>query len=413
MEKYYINVPISEINAQDNILQRFNHIVNIDDYKILPNNNCANVYNIHYKHILKLSLNILPITYSPDPCISAASCAGSAEKYMYQTEIEPNVVQFKSKLKILYITPNSHIYSNITNYNARNLNNSIIANLLASCEFKNQDDFNFVKNKCILSIDNFILIGINEKVCEDFEINELNECGITYMTYQTIKKKGIEGLKSILENNPIHVIFDLSVMDKMSCPCVTKYNNGQKSYTNIDGFNTTQMTDIFRSLSSLNIVGLDVTMFNFQQNQPPLLQKITSETAKLPLKYMLKVREKKINIMTADSKFLIWRPREQCDSRDVCWSILYIGCSELKNKLIEKIEKDSELIEREFDDYNDVCKITTYNFINEYTNEVDYTYISTTTINEQQQKVLTSQTCILDRVLSPDQKIDMAFQLIS
>ena len=54
--------------------------------------------------------------------------------------------------------------------------------------------------------------------------------------------------------------------------------------------------DFFDKFNSLNIVGLDITGFNLREKTPDVLFKLTTETAKLALIHLLKIKEKKINI---------------------------------------------------------------------------------------------------------------------
>ncbi len=115
------------------------------------------------------------------------------------------------------------------------------------------------------------------------------------------------------------------------------------------------------------------------------------------------MKEYSINIYNENTRFLIFKPVDElCNPNEIDigddygWYILRNIPKELKEELFKEIEDDS-------------IKIIT---INENNTDIDI-MVSSSTINEQNNKCYYTSSSYKDCTLYPDEKISMMFELIN
>jgi len=386
MKPFFINVLSEGITADKKIFNGFDFHTDQSLYEKKDTDGIPSIYNFMYEFVKGLPKDRLIVTFSPDPTISTGTICGLAEKYMYQV-YEQNTMVYKSNLKVIYLTATPHISTNMDNYN-----DCILS--VCMCETSTTT----TKHKLIMQPDNFILVGLNQYLSDDADMDYINQTNITYFDLRQIRKKGIckiiNHICMLVAENPTHIIFDLGCMNLSTAPCVIRNSMGEKS--NI-GFDLDEANMIMDLLSNLNIVGLDIVGYDTRISETDIAFRITSETAKIPLRKILKLKEKKINIFNQSSRFLIWRPIEKISETDMGWLILRGIELDLREKLLQQIDIDS------------IITITT---TDDDGNMVDV-YISATTMEEQESKSIYDTYSIMDCCLLPSEKINMMFELLS
>lgn len=401
MNNYLINVSFPTITAKGHILNKFDYEVIDDMYNKFDDNGYPIVYNFLYKYILQLEKNNIVVTFSPDPAVSSSTISGFAERpqYMYCIPKKDNTISYLSKLKILYITGTPHLLTNYCDITVENLTNSIISNLLCLNE-----RISYTGHKLKLNSDQFFVIGLNENLIENDQNEMLHNLGITNFTLKQLRKKGISNvIKSINEiicDDPIFVVFDMSVTSYEIAPCVNRFiKDGMHNINlkHLNGLNVVELKELFLNVNKTNLVGMDITGYDFRIDSKELAYRITAETAKIPLTILLDFKEKKINIFNEDSRFIIYRPIEQEDENDVGWFILKGMSLGMREELMKDIDSDT---------------ITTMTI--ELDGEDQSVLISTTTMTEQESKTYFDiEIKITDCVLYPAQKAQMMFELLN
>lgn len=386
------NSSTGNLSAKNHIVNKTNYETVADMYNSVDDNDIPIIYNFMYKYIKQLD-NKLPIVLSSDIAISSATIAGNAEKFIY-TEQTKDHVNFLSKLKIVYFTSTPHLSMDLTEININNLSNSIISNLISNV------DCTYTKHQLKLDPDQFILIGINENILNDMQIEELHKSNITHFTLKQIRKKGLnsilETIKDIVLDDPVHIAFNLSVMSYESTPMVNRFIK-EISIDKLNGFNQKELTAILEYVKSFNIVGLDITGYDFRTTNTSndlintRAYRITCEVPQLILKHLANIKEKKINIFNENSKILIWRPLYQTSSDDIGWFILRNVSLDVREKLIQST--DDNIITFTVDD-EDV-------------------YITSTTYSEQENMSYYAANNIYDCVLYPGEKMNLVFEMLN
>lgn len=194
--------------------------------------------------------------------------------------------------------------------------------------------------------------------------------GVPFITPTKIKTLGIDKIvdyiQSVIENRKVHVCLDMKV----------------HNIVNPEGLYHFQ---IMRILSTLwnNICSLDIVEFD---------KSLVSVIQNMILK-LCNLKEKRVNLFSEDSWFLVYRPLEQTDPElDAGWYILRGLSIEQSNDILSKIG-DDEIITLEIDD-------------EEY-------LVTKTTVNEQNERTYFSSSTIHDVVLFPDEKVYMVPELIN
>jgi arginase family enzyme len=327
-------------------------------------------YELLYEHIKSLQDDKKIITIGGDNSISAATIAAMNEKYMVQQG-----QQFDSSLKILWID----CFPDIDNFytsGTKNLNDMPVASLLGLT------DPTFVPHKLLIKPEQIVYFGLASNI----DTNILNDIGIEYYTDKKIKQLGNESMINILkdyfDNSPIHVVLDMKVFNGKLAPCVDPINA-----------NGLEEKDVISILSSFknDIVAMDVTEFN-----PYLGKNIevanTKELIKKCLMETFPIKEKNINIINENTKFLISRPSIQESLDDYGWYILAGVSDDYKEKLMKSIA-DDEIITIDID-------------------EIEY-LVTKTNMNEQNEKSYYTTVNLFDTVLFPNEKISMVFELVN
>ena len=290
--------------------------------------------------------------------------------------------RYNSTIKIVYFTDKFHTET-LDKINIKTLTNATISNLLGL------NEFTYTRHNLSLDEDNFILVGIND------EVYEIEETDMTYFTLTQIQKKGMKTImryiNEITENNKVFVVFDMAVMDRRIAPAITKFGNSTK------GLSLEDFEIAMSMLNKNNIVGLDITGYDLRMKKELPEFRVTCEIARNVLKYLLDIKEKRINIFNESSRFLIWRPIEQKDHDDLGWFILRgIPFSE-REKLIDRIGVDNIISTQSVDENDEPIDV----------------YITTTTIEEQEEKIYSMAQDIKDCILYSGEKVNMMFELIN
>lgn len=400
MEKnnYFINVNFNRMSGLNHIFNKFDYEVIEEMYKNCDEQGIPLTYDFMYKFISLLPKNKVVVTISPDPAITASTIAGMSEKYMYG-QVEGNS-RNTPNLKIIYLTATPHLLGNYKEITIENFTNSIVSNLIG------KSNFSFVKNKLLLNPEQFFILGINDNLLEDDQKEELDNSEISYFTMSQIRKKGIFNVMDYINekigNDPVMIIYDMSCASHSTAPCVTRFlrEGIRTNVKDLNGFTNEELLKIFNKINTENLVGLDITSFDFRIDDKEIGYRITCESAKLALS-LLRIKEKKINIFNEHSRFLIHRPIEQINEKDKGWYILRGVPLDLRESIMKKLNNDT---------------ITSLNIDIEGDGNEETVLIATTTIFEQEKfSYLNNEDKlkITDCVLFPVEKTSMMFELLN
>lgn len=242
---------------------------------------------------------------------------------------------------------------------------------------------------------NIFMIGLKEKP----------DLLMDYIEMTRLKKIGIETtlqiINSFIKEEPVYVIINLNILSGSYCPSTKRTSiSTTTSATTTENLLTPQELDKiikFFKEKETQILGLDIIGFDASIDiESKRASKLTTETMRNIIRDIFELKEKKINIMTESSKFLIYREAEQEDfETDIGWKLLRNISLELKDKLIQMV--DDKIIELE---------IEIDSILEDY-------LITTTTIEEQEQKNYYVAETIGDCCLTPDEKKAMMFELVN
>jgi arginase family enzyme len=446
MQNHFINIPFNKSSAKGTIYNKFDYEISDILYSSMDNDEVPVVYNLTYKYIKSLKLNLRPIVFSPDYSISSATCIAMAEKFLEKGG-NNGIVKYSSTMKIVYFTSTSHT-KELTHISALDFSKSIITNIL------DQNKISYTKHQFIISPENIYMLGLNDNLITQDDKEKLNLEKIKFFTLSQVNKKGYENICQYLIDeicdSPVYIIYDMSVLSFDTSPCTFRLvdNINKNDKNKMDGFSYDIMLKIFESLKVLDIVGIDITGYNLKNDTPDVLFKITSQAAKIPLVSLLGLKEKKINIFNENTKIVICKPynpkqinwennvfsnkqeidyainniknvlnnndndndNDECDIgfdsdkeedereqvqelEDIGWYVMRGIPIELRENLIRKImESKDNIISYVLDD--------------------GHMYISYTTIEEQEKKSYYTATSIKDRALTPGEKLNLMFSQI-
>jgi hypothetical protein len=293
-------------------------------------------------------------------------------------------------------------------------------------------------NPNILYQKNIIYIGLDKNLIEDNTEEELNKLDNPFVPYITIQKiiklcqtnkldSIVKYINNICIDNIVNVIIDLQIIDINNCPSVKRDSN-QTKYISLDTIYKLLNKNI--NIKYLNILGFDSSI----DNPTNKLTKLTGNSCRNIIKYIFDITEKSINIFTEDTRFLIYRPIEQLlintDTNDN---------SEPENEPDSEPEHNPETDDistyidttKQTDDYGwyilrfmtlrereDIIKhlidrVITISVKLDDTDEETEIYITTTTINEQNNKSFYLANKIEDYCLFPKEKLAMMFELVN
>jgi len=360
----------------DEIKEHYDHEIPIKSFdgtiidSVVGHRICGG-YNELYKYVnqyLKHNPEKTIVTIGGDGSVSAGTVPGVNERFVKKVNNK-----YVSDLKILYIDAYPDIF-NFKSSKNKDLHELTVSSLMGHCKPK------FTQHKLLLKPNQFIFYGLQD--CSD--IDQLNSMEIEHYTVKKIKSIDINKLHdniiASLGSNPVHVVLDIKVFDKTVAPATFPLTNNGLTYIEVQS-----LLDKIKH----NIKSFDITEFNPYISQGAT--KITKELIKNILINTFNIKEKKINIFTEDSEFLIYRPIEQINEDDIGWYILACGTLEEREELIKNIPSDSiEIVTVENTKY----------------------YITKTTINKQNKKSYLASHNMYDMALYPHEKQIMCFKLL-
>lgn len=388
----FISIPtISNINSPKLIKKEFDHQFDPEMFNNLDDKQIPLIYQQIYDYFKNENKDNKLITISEDSSVSASTISAINEKYIIR-----NGDKFSSNLRILYIDACPDIDTeNSPSNSPNNFQNKIVSSLTGLL------NNTYTNHKLLLKPEQIIYFGINKNITENNQIMLLDQLEIKYFTLDRINKIGIEKiLNHILkefDNYPIHLVMDLSVFDTRIVPnkkIITNHLNEQIIFSN-QGFDFDQVNKIIECLknkiNTFDVVGFNLTCEN------NINDKLTIKLIKTLIVGIMNVQEKKLNIFTEDSRFLIYRPVEQENGEDIGWYILRFMNLEQREEILKNINLD-DIHNITIDDEND--------------NECDI-YISSTTVNEQEIMSYYVAQNIIDKCLFPPEKMIMLFELLN
>jgi hypothetical protein len=243
-------------------------------------------------------------------------------------------------------------------------------------------------NKLFIKHNNLILYGLqsdsnteylDNKFIEYYMANKINKIS---EKYYNSNNEFIDDIAKSMDNQPIHVILDIKI-------CGTEFTK-KDGYNITDSLSYDHIQLLLKSIQK-NIVSMDIVEFN-SSICTTSESKILREFARNIIRDILNVKEKIINIINENTRFLIYRPLEQQNSSDIGWYILSGLSMKKMNKLLQKIPTDD---------------ITTIDIDGE-----DY-LVTVTSMDEQNKKTFYNALTVTDITLFPNEKIDMCFRLLN
>ena len=177
-----------------------------------------------------------------------------------------------NELKVLWFDAHPDI-NTYESSESKNFHGMPLSYLTGLCQ---NPDFSFINNK--LNFDNLMYVGIRD--IDDYERKVIDEHNIKYISCDEINNNVDQSLDTILnfiDNNPIHLSFDVDSMDPSIIPCTgTRYGNG------LNLINTKKILD---KLVDTNIVNIDITEINLELGNKEEREKTISNTLLLFNKY--------------------------------------------------------------------------------------------------------------------------------
>ncbi len=389
------------IYTDNDIYSSVGYVKNTFDKEIKLDLTNEDSLNTNYKFYKTLD-NKIPVTISPYKLVSSFTIPAINEQYMYKevNEFIPgDHPKFKSSLNILYISSKPNL-DNYKKYTFKELTSSIISN---SCGYIPT----YTKHNMLLDISQFIFFGLNsDELTEEFKMKTDNYYDSTQVKGEKLKKT-LKFLKNKLQDNPVHIVFDLEVLSTNISPLSMRDTLIIRE--DKDNINLEELTLILQELKELNIVGLDIVNYFLINDDKSIVNRIQAETIQKIYGNLLKLSTKSFNVFNEHSKFLIFKPVEEIDEsneiNDIGWYIM---------RGINNIQQREELMSKIIDDQIIMIKIEDDNNNNENENKEDkYIYVTTTTIQEQNDFSYYSSDTFLDKCLYPDEKVDMMFELVN
>uniref|UniRef100_A0A6C0EBI6 Uncharacterized protein n=1 Tax=viral metagenome TaxID=1070528 RepID=A0A6C0EBI6_9ZZZZ len=377
MEPYFINICLDEKQTPINrIRKEFDLTIKDETYE--------KIYK-RYKLLNKTKM----ITVSHDSAVSSSTIAGTIERYITRTSDDDQNQLFTTDLKIIYIDSRPDLENN------DDKSECVVSNLV----FLNKETY--TKHSLLLRDDNIIYLGLDDNKITPLEEARLSELGIEYYTLKKIRQKSLDDiLENIVEfnkNSPVYIVFDMSVCSKKIAPYA-------KNNTD-DGFVLDDIICIGKKLSNLNIVGIDITNYDFDNPTTDIKFRLTNEVIQIIIKLLFNLKEKTINIYNEHSRFIIWKDID--DEDNIGWRILKNVPLTLREKIIEQIPPDTIIT-------FDMSKLK--NVDDEFEGSAEV-YLSTTTFAEQELlcwgRAEDTDEDFTKCILYPEEKLSMVFELLN
>ena len=389
MKHYFIN-----IYTDNDIFSSVGYVKNTFDKCIKLDISDEDALNNNYK-IYKTLENKIAVTISPYKLVSSFTIPALSEQFMYKelNDLLPgDHPKFKSSLNILYISSKPNL-DNYKKYTFKELTSSIISN---SCGYIPS----YTKHNMLLDISQFIFFGLNpDELTEDFKMKSDNYYDSKQVKGEKLKKT-LKFLCNKLQDNPVHIVFDLEVLSTNISPLSMRDTLIIRD--DKDNINLEELTLILEELKKLNIVGLDIVNYFLINDDKSMVNRIQVETIQNIYGNLLNLSKKSFNVFNEHSKFLIFKPVEEIEDTEINndnnigWYIM---------RGINNIEQREELMSKIIDDQIIMIKID---------DNIDkYIYVTTTSINDQNELSYYSSDSFLDKRLYPDEKVDMMFELVN
>ena len=409
------------IDYSQSIRQEFDNIIEKNIY------DSPDTYQELYKKFKNIitNKNKTYVNFSSDCAISAASIASLNELYSYKCG-----PIYKSDLKIIYINLSVDLelnnYDSIDKITNEIASKSIVSNLISM----SSDDVkrSYTKHMIDLELSQFIFIGPEQ--ITSLEENLFLETKTKYYMLNNLYKKLEQILDNIVDenkNSPIAIIFNMNSIHPKINLNTTNMSEIKKIGWNIDQINMIiNKLSKFNNNDNANIKMIDITGYNLYSKTINNIDNINNlenikdtetienmDNLQLNINFimkiyggLLKLKEYSLNIFTESSRFLIYKPMEEIyDSEEsgyhYGWYLLRNIPQKMRQELLETLDQDSIIIlDIPDDDPEDPDK------------EVEI-MISTTCINDQNEKCYYMSTSYKDCCLYPDEKLDMMFELVN
>lgn len=288
------------------------------------------------------------------------------------------------------------IYNTIDN-NGNKFDNKLLSNYLT--EFISSDnDANIIivgSDTDTVIYTHEILKNVANTIClTNNKIGDL-DC----ITIKKIKQLGINNIIPLISNNidtKLHLVIDVSICDSSYAPCTNKLENDiSLTYDEL-----LEIIELLKhKVSYFNIIGFNAYKDLLNDNNVYKCTKMTGDICRDIICRLFDIKNKKINLFTEDTKFLIYRPIVQDygddESIDVGWYILRHMTLNEREQLIKTI--DDNIITTEYDNGDDIIDV----------------YITVTTIREQNEKSYYTTSSVYDCCLFPREKSLMIFELLN
>jgi len=288
----------------------------------------------------------------------------------------------------------------------------------------------YLSNDPTIYINNVFYLGIDNEIGNEIESKLLDNMDSTNDTYFTLKKIKQLGFKTLIplilekfSDKQIHLVIDLGIFHHDFVPSVVRQHNDENHENNFLSFSDLQelVNQLQNKIMHLDIVGFDTsiddTAFRFT--------KMTGNVCRYIIRDIFTLADKKINVFSEDSKFLIFRPvvqthydnkdkdKNNLDSNgnesdddfeeydensrkvDIGWYVVRFMTLKDREIFIEKIKDNIITIEYEKD------------------GKMVEVYVTTTTMKEQNEKSYYTANNIFDCCLFPQEKSLMVFELLN
>ena len=337
---------------------------------------------IELKNIVTIHKNKKFITFCSDPSVSA-SIIPVINELESMIEVKPNLKlnyeypEFTSRLKIIKFTSNLH-------YNYKNSFTKLI------------EPDNDIRHKMILKSEQFIFMGLESTNSDIVNVSAMYSKDDIHTKLEKILKL----IKLNIESEPVFIDIDLSVFDQTIAPLCLRHPEELQNPELSINIKNSQLKLILKYLSELNVQAINISGFCVDFHDVTMINRIQIETIQQIYGSILKIKEKKINIFNENSRFLIFKPKQEIydDYDQIGWYIMRNVDAELKERLLEDI-KDGEIIEVHIEDEDDE-------------NIKKDVLISVTTLADQNELSYYLADDYSDKRLYPDEKLDAYFNLL-
>lgn len=310
-----------------------------------------------------------------------------------------NHVESDSPLQVLYLTATPDIIPlREKSYEGYNL--SFMADTLGLIQPS------FTGHDMDLQSEQITMFGLDDKLMIEEEKSVLDGLSIRNYDMKTIRKLKVKKIITKLvkkynkNSSPVMIAINMNVLRSSWAPAVYRRDHkaeyeAKNGMTNNEYYKTIQFLTGIKNLVGICIVGYDYGLID----DPSLKQScylLTTSFIRETITKLARVKEKKINFITEDTKFLIYRP---VASEDYGWDILKDATWDFIDEYIKKRLSCEEKI--------------AYERIN-IDGTKTYVMITSTTMREQQTKIYDPdvECAPIDCILFPDQKYNMMRYLV-